>query len=183
MPIGDQENMPRLNEKEMSSSQTMPAPSWKTNWIARTAFLLLLVAAIAAPAAWAHSEKRNGLEIVHPWTFSTSATGGTTQVFMKIKNLSGAPERLVGASTVAAAKTELQESAGDASKPVPAVVIGAGKDAQLAADGPHLVLTGLNKRLDAYDSFKLTLVFERAGRMVVDVAIEEAAETASPHKH
>ena len=45
-----------------------------------------------------------------------------------------------------------------------------------------MVLTGLKKRLDAYDSFKLTLVFEKAGRVVVDVAVEEA-ETKEPHKH
>ncbi len=149
----------------------------------RIAFMLL-VAAITAPTALAHSEKKNGLEIVHPWTFATSGSGGTTRVFMRIKNLGGAPERLIGAPTVAAEKTELQEPAGDASKPTAAIVIGPGKEAQLTLDGPHLVLTGVKNRLDAYDSFKLTLVFEKAGRMVVDVAIEEAAtEAEPPHKH
>jgi copper(I)-binding protein len=143
---------------------------------------MLLVAAIAAPPALAHSQKKHGLEIVHPWTFATSGTGGTTRVFMKIKNLGAAPDRLVGASAVAATKTELLETSGDTNKPVAAVAIAPGKDALLTADGPHLVLTGLKKRLDAYDSFKLTLVFEKAGRMVVDVAVEEA-ETEAPHKH
>src|SRR5712692_6740688 len=74
---------------------------------------VLLAAAIAAPAALAHSDKKNGLEIVHPWTFATTDAGGTTRVFMKIKNLTGAPERLVGASTATAAKTELREPGGD----------------------------------------------------------------------
>ena len=50
---------------------------------------------------------------------------------------------------------------------------------QLTAKGPHLALTGLKQRLDAYDSFKLTLVFEKAGRMVVDVMIEEAIHGAA----
>ena len=52
----------------------------------------------------------------------------------------------------------------------------------LVRNGPHLLLSGLKKRLDAYDSFKLTLVFEKAGSMVVEVAVEEA-ETVEPHKH
>jgi copper(I)-binding protein len=152
--------------------------------VSKLVAVLLLAVALAPPAAWAHSHKKKGVEVVHPWTPATSEKGsGTTRVFMKIKNLSGAPDRLVAASTPAAAKAELQEPAGDgAGKPVAAVVIAPGKDVQLTRAGPHLVLTGVNKRLDAYDSFKLTLIFERAGPMVVDVAIEEA-ETEAPHKH
>jgi len=151
--------------------------------LAKTALLLLWALALAPPEALAHTEKKNSLEVVHPWTFATTDNGGATQVFMKIKNLAGLPERLVGASTPAATKAELHEPAGDfASRPVAAVVIGAGKEAELTRKGPYLVLTGVKKRLNAYDSFKLTLVFEKAGRMVVDVTVEEA-ETESPHKH
>ena len=147
---------------------------------------LLLAAAVAVPAALAHSDKKNGLEIVHPWTFATSDAGGTIRVFMKIKNVTGAPERLVGASTATAVTTELQEPAADGAsapgKPLAAVVVSPGKDAELTRDGPHLLLTGVKKRLNAYDSFKLTLVFEKAGRVVVNVMVEEA-ETEEPHKH
>lgn len=150
--------------------------------MARLALYLLLAVALAPPAALAHSHKKKGVEVVHPWTHATSDKGATVRVFMKIKNLGSAPERLVGASTPAAAKAELQEPAGTSSKPVAAVAIGPGKDTELTGNGVHLVLTGVKKRLDAYDSFKLTLVFEKAGRMVVDVAVEEA-ETEEPHKH
>jgi periplasmic copper chaperone A len=146
----------------------------------------LLAAAVTAPAAMAHSDKKNGLEIVHPWTFATAGAGGTTLVFMKIKNLTGAPERLVGASTTTAAKVELREPAGDganaASKPTAAVMVGPGSAAELSRNGPHLVLTGLKKQLNAYDSFQMTLVFEKGGRMVVEVMVEEA-EAESSHKH
>ena len=75
--------------------------------------LFLLAVAIAPPAAEAHSHKRKGLEIVHPWTSATAAAGAAVAVCMKIKNRSGAPERLLSASTVAAAKTELQEPEGE----------------------------------------------------------------------
>ena len=147
------------------------------------AALCLGLAALAAPAALAHSHKKRGLEIVHPWTSATSEPGGRTLVFMKIKNLSGAPERLCRASTPAAAKMELQEAAADnadaPAKAASAILIEPGKDVQLTRKGPHLALTGLKQRLDAYDSFKLTLVFEKAGRMVVDVMVEEAIQGAA----
>lgn len=121
---------------------------------------------------------------MHPWTLPTSdAGGGTTRVFMRIKNLAGAPDRLVAASTPAAAKAALHEPGADgAGKRMAAVVIGAGSEVALSRNGPHLVLTGVKRRLNAYDSFKLTLVFEKAGRMIVDVAVEDA-ETVEPHKH
>jgi periplasmic copper chaperone A len=136
----------------------------------------LLAAAFAPPAAVAHSHRKNGLEIVHPWTFATSGTGGVAQVCMKIKNASGAPERLLRASSPAAASVEFREPAGAGlpPKPLASLPIPAGQDVELTATGAHLLLSGVRKRLDAYDSFKLTLVFEKAGRVVVDVMVEEA---------
>jgi periplasmic copper chaperone A len=58
----------------------------------------------------------------------------------------------------------------------------AGGELALSADGPHLLLGGVKKRLSAYDSFKITLVFEKAGRMEIEVMVEEA-DTKEPHKH
>jgi periplasmic copper chaperone A len=154
--------------------------------LARALVLLLLAVALAPPAASAHSHKKKGLEIVHPWTpATTEKTAATTPVFMKIKN-AGAADRLLRASTPVAASVALQEAvaadASQAAKPVAAIVVGAGTDVDLVRNGPHLLLSGLKKRLDAYDTFKLTLVFEKAGSMVVEVAVEEAA-TVEPHKH
>ena len=78
---------------------------------------------------------------------------------------------------------DLQEAAADnadaPAKVTSAILIEPGKDVQLTAKGPHLALSGLKQRFDAYDSFKLTLVFEKAGRMVVDVMVEEANHRAA----
>ena len=154
--------------------------------MARALVLLLLAVALAPPAASAHSHKKKGLEIVHPWTPATmEKTAATAPVFMKIKN-AGAADRLLRASTPVAASVALQEAvaadASQAAKPVAAIVVGAGTDVDLVRNGPHLLLSGLKKQLDAYDTFKLTLVFEKAGSMVVEVAVEEAT-TVEPHKH
>jgi periplasmic copper chaperone A len=144
------------------------------------AAVLLLAVAIAPPAAQAHSHKRKGLEIIHPWTFATATAGATVAVCMKIKNRSGSTERLIGASTTAATRTELLEPAGDgapgATKPAAAILIAPGADTTLERNGAHLRLSGVKKPLGAYESFKLTLVFEKAGRVTVDVAVEEPEE-------
>jgi len=145
--------------------------------------LLLAAATLAPSAGLSHSHKRKNLEIVHPWTMAMLEKGTTTaRVFMTIKNSGGAPERLISASTPQAEKVEL--SAGDGAakdiKSAAAFTIGPGKVLVLHAKGQHLVLTGVRKAFHAYDDFKMTLVFEKAGRMVIDVVVEESEEG---HQH
>lgn len=50
----------------------------------------------------------------------------------------------------------------------------------LRLDGPHIVLSGLKKPLRAYDSFALTLVFEKAGTVNVQVSVEEQQTPDKP---
>jgi copper(I)-binding protein len=145
----------------------------------------LLLAAVLAPPATAHSHKKKNLEIVHPWTPETvQKESATARVFMSIKNGGRVADRLVSASTARAHKVELaagEKGAEDGKSSAP-FSIGPGKVLVLHAKGQHLVLTGMSKALHAYDDFKLTLVFEKAGRIVVDVVVEEA-EGSEDHRH
>ena len=107
-------------------------------------------------------------------------------VYMTLKNRSNAAERLLSAATALADKVELIEPHSHGSMALPtataALKIPPGGDLVLNASGPHLLLSGVKKRLNAYDSFNLTLVFEKAGQVVVEVMVEEA-EVVEPHKH
>ena len=149
--------------------------------------LLLLAAALAPPAALAHSHKKETLEIVHPWTTAmVEERVVNVAVYMKLKNQGRAPERLLGATSPHADKVELIEPKVVDGVKLPtasqAFTIPARGELVLGPDGPRLLLSGFKKRLDAYDSFELTLVFEKIGRMVVEVMVEEA-EIKEPHKH
>jgi copper(I)-binding protein len=124
--------------------------------------------ALALPAA-AHSHKTRALEIVHPWTKASAKDAASARVFMTVKSRNGRPDRLIAASTPRAGKVELR----DAGKGAHAFSVGKGKDLVLYGDGPSLVLTGLKSPLQAYDDFKMTLVFERAGRVEIVVMVEE----------
>lgn len=151
------------------------------------ALLLLLAAALAPPAATAHSHKKKSLEIVHPWTPAmVDANQTNVPVYMTLKNGAGAAERLLGATTPLADKVEiidLRRQAGiELPMAVPALVVPPRDTLVLAAEGPRLLLSGFKKRLVAYDSFNVTLVFEKAGKVVVEVMVEEP-EAAPPHKH
>jgi periplasmic copper chaperone A len=155
--------------------------------VIRIAVLLSLAVALAPPAAMAHSHKKKALEIVHPWTPAmVEANVANIPVYMKLKNGGTASERLLSATTPLADKVELIEPKAQGSVMLPTVVaalgVPAGGELVLSADGPHLLLGGVKKRLNAYDSFKITLVFEKAGRMEIEVMVEEA-DTKEPHKH
>ena len=142
--------------------------------------MLLLAAALLAPStASAHSHKKKGLEIIHPWTRAmTDKSQTTVLVSMTIKN-AGPSDRLLRASTPLADAVEIRQPGTD--KALAPVAIGSGKPVELMRDGPHLELTGFKRRLDAYESFAMTLVFEKAGSVVIEVMVEETG--ADPKAH
>lgn len=127
--------------------------------------ILAAVALLVATAAQAHSHKHKQLEIVHPWCIETGDTANPVAVFMTIKNASAKPDKLLRASTSIAGKTELAAP----------VTVGTRSAVDLKRGGPHIQLSGVKKQLSPYDSFMMTLVFERAGKVEVEVMVEEAS--------
>jgi periplasmic copper chaperone A len=149
--------------------------------------LLLLSVAFAPTAGFSHSHKKKGLEIVHPWTRETTDQGTVNiPVFMTVKNMSRTTDRLVGASSDLADKIELIELQDHGSGKMPVAtstfVVAAGKSLQLTPAGSRLLLLGVKKSLTAFDSFGMTLMFEKAGKVEVEVMVEES-DTTDPHKH
>lgn len=139
-----------------------------------TAGLFILLGSTAASS---HGVKTKSLEIVHPWTLATLEARGEPIVRMTIKNISGRRDRLLAATTRVAGAVELRDVTGPATSrtkvPPTTLHIRSLSRVALTEDGPHLVLKGLAKPLAPYDSFVLTLVFERAGRIEVEVLVEE----------
>src|SRR4051812_22722380 len=148
------------------------------------AFALAAATMLAASAAHAHSHKLKNLEIVHPWCIETEDTAKPVVVSMTIRNAGTKPDRLLRASTSEAAKTELRagvppDAEGDV---IPAIPVGSRGEVNLKRGGPHVLLTGVKKTLSAYDSFLMTLTFARAGKVEVEVMVEEKS-ILEPAKH
>ncbi len=83
---------------------------------------------------------------------------------------------MLRASASNAAKTELRAGAPPDAEGgvIAAIPVGRG-EVNLKRGGPHILLTGVKKPLGAYDSFLMTLTFERAGKVEVEVMVEEAS--------
>ncbi|MCW3846305.1 copper chaperone PCu(A)C [Sphingomonas sp. LB-2] len=138
----------------------------------RLAFALLLslpVTACQQPAA---------PQVKDVWTRDTVGGTANAAVFMTIT--SPAADRLVGASSPVAKKTDLMtmETGNGAMgmSYVKAVDLPANTPVSLNAGGLHVWLAELNQPLKAGQSFPLTLKFEKAGERQVTVRIIKPAE-------
>ena len=131
-------------------------------------FLLFPLAACGQPAS---------LEVTDAWT--RDSVGGTANaaVFMTIS--SETADRLIGASTPVAQKTDLMTMAGGngamGMQYLEAIDIPAGEPVSLNAGGLHVWLADLNEPLTAGQTFPLVLEFEKAGERRVIVSILEPA--------
>ena len=144
----------------------------------RRAFLSGLTATSAMAAApamcFAHGYKRGAIEIVHPWCLDRFAEGTRDAVVgMDIKCTTARGDKLLRAESKLAASIEVRDQGG---AQVPFLVIPGMSRTTLGRNSPHLRLISLKKALVAYDTIPVSLVFERSGRIVVDVLVEETVE-------
>ena len=143
---------------------------------------------LALPAA-AHDYKIASLQIGHPWTRPTLPGQTTGGGYLSINNLGGTPDRLLGASTPAAAAVEVHEMSmeGDVMRmrELKALDLPPGKAVTLAPGGLHLMLTGLKAPLKEGARVPVKLRFERAGEIEVVFYVESkpAAAASAPHVH
>lgn len=139
----------------------------------KVVFYLGLSAGLAAAVSVkAHEIKHKGLTIVHPWTAQTiAAPPNDVAVYMKIRNLSKTADRLLGASTPQAKAVQLHTSNNLTSLAVVSIPIPPGSELR-----PRFLLLGFAGSLDPYDSFPMTLVFEKAGRMEIAVTVEDVEQ-------
>jgi copper(I)-binding protein len=142
----------------------------------------LTLAAILSPAAGAYA---NEIAVKGAYARASASPGAKAgAVYFMIINGSGAPDRLVAASTDAATSAMIHESAienGVATmRHLDAVEIAPGAEVSFAPGGTHLMLMGLKKPLRQGEHFTIRLTLERAGVIVVDVPVAGVAASAPP---
>ena len=134
--------------------------------------LLLLVLAACAPAG--QEVKVGSISVVSPWIMAAE-NGGNTAGFMLLKNSGSEPDRLVKAEFADAMATEIHEMkmTNDVMEmsPVEGVDIPAGGQAELKSGSYHVMIMGLMKTLTAGEKASVTLTFEKAGSVTVEMEI------------
>ncbi|HEY9101112.1 copper chaperone PCu(A)C [Chitinimonas sp.] len=138
-------------------------------------------------AATAHEFKAGNLEIHHPWARATPAGTKTGAVYFKLINSGTEADALIDASAPElAASAEVHNHVNDNGvmrmRKVDKVDIPAKGSALLAPGGYHLMLMGLKQPLTEGQKLPLTLRFQRAGEVKVEVKVESlTADPTSMH--
>jgi copper(I)-binding protein len=112
------------------------------------------------------------IKIVNPWVHETDGTRAVLHV--TIANMDARADRLVRASTPIAARVAIWDQLGNdkSGLTIPGraeFVIG-----MIVGYVPRIELIGLTAALRVNTGFKLLLVFEHAGKISVDVSVEQA---------
>ena len=128
---------------------------------------------VFAQPSLAHGVKSGAIEIVHPWTAALAeAPKGPVPIHMVIRNKGKAPDRLLKATSPISSRIDLPPG-GIEIKPSDEVV--------LSPKTFSLRLIEVTKPLHPYDTFSVSLEFQRAGRIAIEVLVEEAATTEPTH--
>ena len=151
----------------------------------------LLLAALLLPvfsAANAEDYKAGDLEVSNPWSQELPPNAPTVAAYFVIHNTGATPDRLLSVETSVAEKAELHEHVmqGDLMKmqPVASVAVPAKGELTFAPMAYHVMLLGLKDRSLLADGkqFPLTLTFEKAGKVQVQVSVHKAPPMAG-HEH
>lgn len=142
---------------------------------------------VAAQLADAHQLYRLGdLVIEGPFSRASAGRGRAGAAFMTITNTGDGDDRLIAAETDVSSLVELHAHRMDAQGVMRmrevegGIPIPAGETVALQPGGLHVMMMGLERRLAEGETFPLTLVFDRAGRVEVTVAIGGVAASAPP---
>ena len=119
------------------------------------------------------------LRIDNSWSRALPPNAPAGAAYFVIHNSGTDTDSLVSASSPIAGKAELHTHVmnGEVMKmqQVDSVTVPAGGEAIFAPGGNHVMLFGLKKPLVAGEAFPLTLVFQNAGAVDIEVQIEQDA--------
>ncbi len=130
------------------------------------------------------------LHIHDAYARTSAAGGGSGAVFFLVHNNTQTDDRLIAAKTDAAERAELHSNVEDANGVMSmgeiegGVPLAAGDVISLARGGNHIMLMGLTKPLADGDMITLTLTFEVAGDVTLQVPVDNARKPGErEHDH
>lgn len=131
--------------------------------------------ALAASTVSAHQFETGDIKIKHPYTIETTDASADVAVYMTI--VTGVqPDRLIGLRSAFAKTATIVAAPGHAGA---AIDLPANTETVVGPNTAFVVLHDLTEPLAGYQYFPMTLTFERAGTVEIEVYVEDATE-ASP---
>jgi periplasmic copper chaperone A len=144
---------------------------------------MVVLTCLAAAPARGEDVKAGDLVISQPWSRATPGGAKMGAGYLTIENKGSAADKLVNVSGDAAGKIEVHEMATTdgvmkmrpLDKPL---AIEPGKTVKLAPGGYHLMMMDLKTPLKQGDKVPLTLVFEKAGKVLVTLDVQAVGAPA-----
>lgn len=130
----------------------------------------------------------DAIKVMDPYARSSSPSAKSGAIFLELMN-EGADDRLIAASTPIARTTQLhthQEDANGVMKMLhveEGFTLPAGGTLMLKRGGKHVMLMGLTAPLENGATVPLTLTFEKAGEITVEVVVDRDRKPGHKHDH
>ncbi len=143
-----------------------------------------LIAAVAAATFTLPAFAASEISIEDPYAISSGMMASAGAAFFVIHNTGDEDDRLVAAKADISKMVQLHTHIAEADGVMKMVEVPegfpvpAGGDHALARGGDHVMFMGLNQPMQQGDTFTLTLIFEKAGPIEVEVGVDLQRATA-----
>lgn len=147
--------------------------------------LLITLILCTANSTFAHDYTQGSIKIDHPWSRETPPNATVMAGFFQLTNSATNDDFLIGATTPIAEHVEIhthEMSDGMMQmKKINSVRIGSMKSVMFEPGGYHLMIFNPNQYLKKGERYPMTLIFKQAGKVDVEMAIEEAGHVREHH--
>lgn len=134
-----------------------------------------LAAGLTSMALAAGPTSAGEVTVHEPWVRASLGNAPNSAAYMRLETTGATADRLVGGSTPVAEEVQIHTHIMDGGvarmRPVDAVEVPPGEAATLEPGGLHLMLLGLTTRLEEGQTIPLTLRFENAGEVTLEVPV------------
>lgn len=148
---------------------------------------LLASSTLLSIQSMAHDYTAGDLHIQHPWSRALPPVAPTGAAYMILENRGELADTLTGATTPIAGYTELHEHVhqDDLMKMqrIDSIELAPGEQVEFSPGGHHVMLFELKQPLVAGSRYPMTLVFERAGEVEVEVMVSKEPAAPAGHEH
>lgn len=151
--------------------------------------LTVLTLTLATPALAHHDGHHGAMAVTEGFARATLPSAPVGGAYVTVKNDTGHDDRLISASSPQAGEVQIHDSImeGDVMKMVhlaDGIAIPAGDSISLAPNGKHLMLMNLTGPLVEGETVEVTLTFEHAEPLTVNLPVAAIAATgAADHHH
>ena len=146
-----------------------------------------LISAALAVACFAMPALADGIMVHDAYARASGKSAKSGAAFMMLENTSTTDDRLIDARSDAAKRVELHTHKENADGVMQMIhveegfALPAGGSHALKRGGDHVMLMGLNGPLNQGDTVTLTLVFEQAGEMTIEVPVDNKRKGGHGH--